>query len=333
MLLAGLIKYHCGMSSKISLKAEVPQDLSGYRLDQIAAKLFPDYSRARLQIWIKDGSLLVNDRQLRPRDRLHSGDKLEVNAELPVQEKWSAEPMALDIVFEDDCLIIVNKAANVVVHPASGHADGTLLNGLLHHHNALQQLPRAGIVHRLDKDTTGLMVVAKTLASHAALVNQMQARDIARQYEAVVQGVLTGGGTVDAALGRHPVNRKKRAVVEMGQRAVSHYRVIRRYRSHTHLEVKLDTGRTHQIRVHMAHLNHPIVGDPMYGGRQSVPAACSEELINCLKNFKRQALHACRLALHHPGSGKLMSWESATPPDMVGLICELSKDVQIGADA
>ena len=177
------------------------------------------------------------------------------------------------------------------------------------------------------------MVVAKTLASHAALVNQMQARDIARQYEAVVQGVLTGGGTVDAALGRHPVNRKKRAVVEMGQRAVSHYRVIRRYRSHTHLEVKLDTGRTHQIRVHMAHLNHPIVGDPMYGGRQRVPAACSEELINCLKNFKRQALHACRLALHHPGSGKLMSWESATPPDMVGLICELSKDVQIGADA
>ncbi|MCH8264236.1 MAG: 23S rRNA pseudouridine(1911/1915/1917) synthase RluD [Proteobacteria bacterium] len=321
------------MSSKISLKAEVPQDLSGYRLDQIAAKLFPDYSRARLQIWIKDGSLLVNARQLRPRDRLHSGDKLEVNAELPVQENWSAEPMALDIVFEDDCLIIVNKPANVVVHPASGHADGTLLNGLLHHHNALQQLPRAGIVHRLDKDTTGLMVVAKTLASHAALVNQMQARDIARQYEAVVQGVLTGGGTVDAALGRHPVNRKKRAVVEMGQRAVSHYRVIRRYRSHTHLEVKLDTGRTHQIRVHMAHLNHPVVGDPMYGGRQRVPAACSAELINCLKNFKRQALHACRLALHHPGSGKLMSWESATPPDMVELICELSKDVQIGADA
>ncbi len=321
------------MSSKISLTAEVPQDLSGYRLDQIAAKLFPDYSRARLQIWIKDGSLLVNARRLRPRDRLHAGDKLEVNAELPVQENWLAEPMALDIVFEDDCLIIVNKPANMVVHPASGHGDGTLLNGLLHHHNALQQLPRAGIVHRLDKDTTGLMVVAKTLASHAALVNQMQARDIAREYEAVVQGVLTGGGTVDAALGRHPVNRKKRAVLEIGQRAVTHYRVIRRYRSHTHLEVKLDTGRTHQIRVHMAHLNHAIVGDPMYGGRQRIPAACSEELIHCLKTFKRQALHACRLGLHHPGSGKLMSWESATPPDMVALICELSKDAQIGAHA
>jgi len=321
------------MSSKISLTAEVPQDLSGYRLDQIAAKLFPDYSRARLQIWIKDGSLLVNARRLRPRDRLHAGDKLEVNAELPVQENWLAEPMALDIVFEDDCLIIVNKPANMVVHPASGHGDGTLLNGLLHHHNALQQLPRAGIVHRLDKDTTGLMVVAKTLASHAALVNQMQARDIAREYEAVVQGVLTGGGTVDAALGRHPVNRKKRAVLEIGQRAVTHYRVIKRYRSHTHLEVKLDTGRTHQIRVHMAHLNHPIVGDPMYGGRQRIPAACSEELIHGLKAFKRQALHARRLALHHPGNGKLMSWESATPPDMVSLIYELSKDVQIGAHA
>ena len=330
--MAGFIKYHCDMSTRISLTAEVPEDLSGYRLDQIAAKLFPDYSRARLQIWIKDGSLLVNARQLRPRDRLLSGDKLKVDAELPVQENWSAEPMALNIVFEDDCLIIVNKPANVVVHPASGHGDGTLLNGLLHHHNALQQLPRAGIVHRLDKDTTGLMVVAKTLRSHTALVNQMQAREISREYEAVVQGVLTGGGTVDVALGRHPVNRKKRAVVETGQRAVSHYRVIKRYRSHTHLEVKLDTGRTHQIRVHMAYLNHPIVGDPMYGGRQRVPAACSSELINCLKNFKRQALHARRLALHHPDSGESMSWESATPPDMVGLIRELTKDAEIGGN-
>lgn len=317
------------MSTRISLKAEVPRDLSGNRLDQIAAKLFPDYSRARLQIWIKDGSLLVNAHQLRPRDLLRAGDSIEVNAELLSEGGWTAQPMALDIVFEDKCLIIINKAAAVVVHPAAGHGDGTLLNGLLHHHSALQELPRAGIVHRLDKDTTGLMVVAKTLASHTALVNQMQAREISREYEAVVQGVLTGGGTIDKALGRHPVNRKKRAVVEIGQEAVTHYRVVKRFRSHTHIHVKLETGRTHQIRVHMAHLNHSIVGDPLYGGRQRVPAGCSAQLFDCLKNFNRQALHARRLALHHPGSGELLSWECTTPDDMQELICELAQDSRI----
>lgn len=319
------------MSTRISLAAEVPEDLSGSRLDQIAAKLFPDYSRARLQIWIKDGSLRVNARQLRPRDRLQAGDSIEVDAELLVEAAWSAQPMALDILFEDEHLIVVNKAADVVVHPAAGHSDGTLLNGLLHHHPALRELPRAGIVHRLDKDTTGLMVVAKTLLSHTALVSQMQAREISREYEAIVQGVLTAGGTVNKALGRHPVHRKKRAVVELGQEAITHYRVSKRYRSHTHVDLKLETGRTHQIRVHMAHLNHPIVGDPLYGGRQRVPVACSLELIGCLKNFKRQALHARRLALQHPASGERVSWESPTPADMLELICELVKDAQISS--
>lgn len=314
------------MPSHISLKAEVTDELSGKRLDQIAAKLFPEYSRARLQSWIREGSLLVNNSQLRPRDRLESGDFLVVEADLESAEAWVAEEMPLDIVFEDEHLLVLNKAADVVVHPAAGHQQGTLLNGILHHIPAQKELPRAGIVHRLDKDTTGLMVVAKSLIAHADLVNQLQRRDVSREYEAVVQGVLTGGGTVEKELGRHPVNRKKRAVVEEGQEAVTHYRVIERFRSHTHVQVNLETGRTHQIRVHMAHLNHPLIGDPLYGGRFQLPAACSRELSDCLRGFRRQALHARRLELDHPASGERMSWKSSTPTDMVELIGQLRRD-------
>lgn len=314
------------MSSHISLQAEVPEELTGNRLDQIAAKLFPEYSRARLQIWTREGALLVNGRQLRPRDRLLTGDSLVVEAELATTEEWVAQEMDLDIVFEDEHLLVVNKAADVVVHPGAGHHDGTLLNGLLYHCPVLKELPRAGIVHRLDKDTTGLMVVAKTLLAHTSLVNQLQARDVSREYEAVVHGVLTGGGTVDMPLGRHPVNRKKRAVVETGQEAITHYRVRKRFRSHTHVDVKLETGRTHQIRVHMAYLNHTIVGDQLYGGRLQLPAACSAELGAYLRNFKRQALHARRLALAHPADKSEMSWEIDRPQDMHELLVQLNDD-------
>lgn len=314
------------MTTRISLKAEVPADLSGSRLDQIAARLFPDYSRSRLQEWIRDGSLLVNQRQLRPRDRLRQGDRLAVEAELAQTEAWSAEPMALDIVFEDDHLLVLNKPADTVVHPAAGNREGTLLNGLLHYCPALAELPRAGIVHRLDKDTTGLMVVAKTLQSHTGLVKQLQARTIGREYEAIVQGVLTGGGRINLPLGRHPVNRRKRAVVASGQEAISHYRVIRRYRSHTSIEVKLETGRTHQIRVHMAYIKYPLVGDSLYGGRPRLPAACSEQLTGCLKNFKRQALHARRLALRHPAGKDELQWQVERPRDMTGLLEALAED-------
>ncbi len=314
------------MTSHISLKAEVTEELSGNRLDQIAAKLFPEYSRARLQSWIREGALLVNSKQLRPRDRLESGDRLVVEAQLEAAESWVAEAMPLDVVFEDEHLLIINKATDVVVHPAAGHSQGTLLNGLIHHNPHQEELPRAGIVHRLDKDTTGLMVVAKTLIAHADLVNQLQARSVSREYEAIVQGVLTGGGSIDKELGRHPVNRKKRAVVEMGQEAVTHYRVIERFRGHTHVQVNLETGRTHQIRVHMAHLNHGLIGDPLYGGRFKLPAACSKELSDCLKGFKRQALHARKLELDHPQSGERMSWSAATPADMVELIEQLRRD-------
>lgn len=314
------------MTTRISLHAAVPEDLSGTRLDQIAAKLFPDYSRARLQTWIKDGSLLVNTRQLKPKDKLASGDLIAVEAELASSEAWTAEALPLNIVFEDEFLLVLNKGTDMVVHPAAGNRDGTLLNGLLHHCPGLSELPRAGIVHRLDKDTTGLMVVAKTLKAHTGLVKLLQARNVNREYEAVIKGVLTGGGTVDKPLGRHPVNRKKRAIVESGQIAITHYRVIKKYRSYTHVQVNLETGRTHQIRVHMAAINHPLIGDPLYGGRLQLPASCSPDLATFLHSFRRQALHARKLELVHPITKQEISWEVARPSDMEQLLSKLSSD-------
>ncbi len=317
-------------ATRISLSAEVPDDLSGKRLDQIAAHLFHEYSRARLQSWIKQGQLLVNGKQLRPRDKLLSGDRLEVAAALEAAADWDAQPLALDIVYEDEQLLIINKAAGLVVHPAAGNSSGTLLNGLLHHHPPLQELPRAGIVHRLDKDTTGLMVVAKTLQSHTYLVNLLQERNISREYEAVVQGVMTGGGTVDVPIGRHPVQRKKQAVNHAGKHAVTHYRVAKRFRAHTHIHVKLETGRTHQIRVHMAHITHPLVGDPVYGGRLQIPPACTPELGETLRSFRRQALHAARLSFVHPLSGEEMSWQADLPTDFLALLADLTTDAGTG---
>jgi 23S rRNA pseudouridine1911/1915/1917 synthase len=318
-----------GMSTQISLQAEVPECLSGKRLDQIAAQLFPEYSRARLQIWIKNGSLMVNSLQLRPRDKLETGDTLAINAELEPEETWVSQDLPLDIRYEDEHLLVINKGANIVVHPGAGHSDGTLLNGLLFYCPALADLPRAGIVHRLDKDTTGLMVVAKSLTAHSSLVKQLQLREVSREYEAVVQGVLTGGGTIDKPLGRHRVNRKKRTVVLEGQEAITHYRVIHRFRSHTHTQVNLETGRTHQIRVHMADINCPIVGDPLYGGRLQIPAASSQDLTECLTKFKRQALHARKLGLIHPHSDEPMTWEVDRPADMAYLLNQLAADTQI----
>lgn len=313
-------------ATRVNLQAEVPMELAGKRLDQIAAQLFPDYSRARLQDWIRSASLLVNGQARRPRDRLNPGDMISVAAELEKIEQYSAESLPLDVVFEDEHVLVLNKAAGTVVHPAAGNRSGTLLNGLLHHCPQLEELPRAGIVHRLDKETTGLLVVAKTLPAHTHLVQLLQNRDISREYEAVVKGVLTGGGSVDADLGRHPVNRKKRAVLNNGKQAITHYRVLDRFRAHTHLRVKLETGRTHQIRVHMAHINHPLVGDPLYGGRLQIPRGCDRKLADYLRGFRRQALHARRLAFSHPHSGEEMAWEAPLPQDMTQLLEYLGKD-------
>ena len=309
------------------MQAQVPDLLSGQRLDQVAAGLFSEYSRGRLQIWIKEGNLLVNGKVLRSKDKIYAGDKLSLETELVADETWVAEPRELNIVYEDDDVMVIDKPVNTVVHPAAGNRSGTLLNGLLHYCPQLSEIPRAGIVHRLDKDTSGLMVVAKNLQAHRILVKQLQRREVEREYEAVVIGVMTAGGTVNLPLGRHPVHRQKRAVIENGKDAVTHYRVLKRFRSHTHVRVKLETGRTHQIRVHMSHIRYPLVGDPLYGGRLQIPKGCSGALANVLKNFDRQALHARRLGFIHPRTGEMVSWESELPADMRALLVALQDDM------
>ncbi|MBA1248089.1 23S rRNA pseudouridine(1911/1915/1917) synthase RluD [Pseudomonas luteola] len=314
------------MSDIIQLNAEVPTELGGQRLDQVAAQLFSEYSRSRLSSWIKEGSLTVDGAILRPRDLVHGGAVLSLRAEREVQGDWVAQDIELNIVYEDDHLLVLDKPAGLVVHPAAGHADGTLLNALLHHVPSLANVPRAGIVHRLDKDTTGLMVVAKTLEAQTSLVAQLQARSVSRIYEAVVAGVVVSGGTVDAPIGRHSQRRQQMAVVTGGKPAVSHYRVLDRFRAYTHVRVKLETGRTHQIRVHMTHIGFPLVGDPVYSGRFRIPPATNPTLVKTLREFPRQALHARFLELDHPVTGERMSWESPLPEDIVWLLSLLRQD-------
>ncbi|HCU1959010.1 TPA: 23S rRNA pseudouridine(1911/1915/1917) synthase RluD [Pseudomonas aeruginosa] len=314
------------MSDMIQRAAEVPFELGGQRLDQIAAQLFPEHSRSRLAGWIKDGRLTVDGAVLRPRDIVHSGAQLVLGAEQEAQGEWLAQDIELEIVYEDEHILVIDKPAGLVVHPAAGHQDGTLLNALLYHVPDIANVPRAGIVHRLDKDTTGLMVVAKTLEAHTKLVAQLQARSVSRIYEAIVIGVITSGGTIDAPIGRHGVQRQKMAVVDAGKVAVSHYRVLERFRAHTHTRVKLETGRTHQIRVHMSHIGYPLVGDPVYGGRFRIPPVASQTLVQTLREFPRQALHARFLELDHPATGVRMKWESPLPEDFLWLLSLLRQD-------
>ncbi|AVK26465.1 pseudouridine synthase, RluA family protein [Pseudomonas aeruginosa] len=304
----------------------MPFELGGQRLDQIAAQLFPEHSRSRLAGWIKDGRLTVDGAVLRPRDIVHSGAQLVLEAEQEAQGEWLAQDIELEIVYEDEHILVIDKPAGLVVHPAAGHQDGTLLNALLYHVPDIANVPRAGIVHRLDKDTTGLMVVAKTLEAHTKLVAQLQARSVSRIYEAIVIGVITSGGTIDAPIGRHGVQRQKMAVVDAGKVAVSHYRVLERFRAHTHTRVKLETGRTHQIRVHMSHIGYPLVGDPVYGGRFRIPPVASQTLVQTLREFPRQALHARFLELDHPATGVRMKWESPLPEDFLWLLSLLRQD-------
>lgn len=314
------------MSEIIQLSAEVPSELGGQRLDQVAAQIFAEHSRSRLAGWIKEGRLTVDGAVLRPRDIVYGGARLALEAEREAQVEFLAQDIALNIVFEDEHLLVIDKPAGLVVHPAAGHADGTLLNALLHHAPELASVPRAGIVHRLDKDTTGLMVVAKSLEAHTNLVAQLQARTVSRIYEAIVVGVVTAGGTVDAPIGRHSQQRQKMAVSKTGKLAVSHYRVLERFRAHTHVRVNLETGRTHQIRVHMAHIHFPLVGDPVYGGRFRIPPAANPLLVESLRDYPRQALHARFLELEHPASGERMGWESELPDDFVELLNLLRGD-------
>ncbi|MEM0955938.1 MAG: 23S rRNA pseudouridine(1911/1915/1917) synthase RluD [Pseudomonadota bacterium] len=305
------------MPEQVSEAAQVHATQAGKRFDQVAAELFPDYSRARLQSWIRSGELRLNGRQHRPRDRVEPGAEITLNATLEEVVSWSPEPMALDVVHEDADVIVINKPVGLVVHPAAGNRDGTLVNALLHHYPDLAELPRAGIVHRLDKDTSGLIMVARSLRAHTRLVDQLQARTVEREYLAICFGAMTGGGTVDAPIGRHPTTRTRMAVVSNGGKpAVTHFRIEERFAHHTLLAIRLETGRTHQIRVHMAHRRHALVGDAVYAGRLRLPPNPAPELKDVLRRFRRQALHARKLGFDHPGTGKQMTWEAALPEDM-----------------
>jgi 23S rRNA pseudouridine1911/1915/1917 synthase len=310
----------------------VTDDWAGKRLDQVLVALFPEYSRSRLQRWLKDGQITVNGEFLRGKDKVYGGEEIELYPQLESESSWQAQDIPLDIVYEDPHILVVHKPVGLVVHPAAGNPDGTLLNALLHHDAELANIPRAGIVHRLDKDTSGLLVVAKSLQAQKQLVEQLQQRAFLREYLAVVNGTLSAGGTIDEPIGRHPVHRKRMAVVPMGKTAITHYRIEQRFRAHTLLRVKLETGRTHQIRVHMAYINHPLLGDPVYGGRLKLPKGCSEELATCLRHFKRQALHATLLGLTHPVSGEWLQWQRDVPDDMQYLLQVLHDDAQLHQD-
>ncbi len=313
----------------------VPMELGHKRFDQIAAMLFSDYSRSRIQQWIKDGQLTVNGKSIKPKEKLVGGETLELEAVLEANEQWKAEDLELNIVYEDAQIIVINKPAGLVVHPGAGTPSGTVLNGLLFRYPELAAIPRAGIVHRLDKDTTGLMVVARTLTAQTALAAQLQDRSMGREYYALCMGVMTGGGTVDEPIDRHPKVRTKMAVAPegMGKEATTHYRVEQRFRNHTLVRCKLESGRTHQIRVHMSHIGYPLVGDPLYAGRSRLPKGISYEVLQILKTFKRQALHAGYLELVHPETDELVSWEADLPDDFVELLEVLDEELKtFGSD-
>ena len=311
------------MSELIKLSARVPENAAGRRFDQVLAELFSDYSRSRLQQWVRDGAVLLDARCVEAKYRVSGGEWVEIVAELPEDSEVLPQAIPLDVRYEDEHLLVINKPAGLVVHPAAGNRDGTLQNALLHYDARLAALPRAGIVHRLDKDTSGLMVVARQLSAHKSLVEQLQARSVHREYLALVQAQVTASGHVDAPIGRHPRDRLRMAVVESGKPAVTHYRVLERFPAHTLVEARLETGRTHQIRVHMAYIHHPLVGDPLYGGRFRLPAGASEALAEALRKFRRQALHARRLEFTHPASGKPVGWEAELPADFEHLLAVL----------
>ncbi|MCW5571878.1 MAG: 23S rRNA pseudouridine(1911/1915/1917) synthase RluD [Steroidobacteraceae bacterium] len=307
--------------------------LAGLRLDQALARALPQYSRSRIQGWIEQGSVTIDGRIARARDRVTGGEQVGVEGEVPVETHAAPQAMALQVVYEDGDLLVIDKPPGLVVHPGAGNRDRTLLNGLLARDPRLAQLPRAGLVHRLDKDTSGLMVVARTIEAHAALVAMLAAREVSREYLAIVTGVLTGGGTIDEPIGRHRSARVKMAVRADGREAITHYRLVERFRSHTLLRVTLETGRTHQIRVHLAHAGYPIVGDPVYGGRRRLTAGASPALLEALQAFRRQALHAGRLAFEHPVTGEPLEFEAPVPADLQALIDVLREDARAAGGA
>ena len=316
------------MSAQTEYQREVPPEAAGQRLDQALAAMFPDYSRSRLQQWVKSGDVTVDGKVWRPKDKVSGGERVVLTAVAEPEVFIQPQAMELDVVYEDAQLLVLNKPAGVVVHPGAGNPDHTLQNALLHRHPSLEAIPRCGIVHRIDKETSGLLVVALTLKAHKSLVDQLQDKTVGREYDALVNGVFTAGGRVEAPVGRSHRDRKRMAVTDGGKPAVTHYRVAERFSAHTLLRVHLETGRTHQIRVHMAHIHHPLLGDPVYGGRPKLPKGADDALREALGSLRRQALHAARLTLAHPETGETLSWEAPRPDDFEAVLDALRRHEQ-----
>ena len=289
--------------------------MAGKRLDLALAAIFTDYSRSRIQQWIKGRRVTINNKVWPSKHKLAGGEQVEIIPTFPIDERFIPQPIALSIVFQDEHIIVINKPAGLVVHPGAGNHDGTLVNALLHYDETLNSIPRAGVIHRLDKDTTGLLVIARTVVTHKRLVEQMKRREIHRGYDAIVDGVLTGGGSVDAPIARHPSKRTMMTVRDGGKPAITHYRVKRRFKSHTLIGLTLNTGRTHQIRVHLAHIGYPIVGDSTYAGRLKIPSGACPTTVETLRTFKRQALHAARLSFYHPITNQPLDFSAPLPGD------------------
>lgn len=321
------------MTKQLQLSTQIQLHQLGQRLDQALAECFPDYSRSRIKTWIEQDLVLVNGVVVnKAREKVYGDEQILINVEIEDENRFVAQDIALNIVYEDDDILVINKPKDLVVHPGAGNPDGTVLNALLHHYPQIAEVPRAGIVHRLDKDTTGLMVVAKTIPAQTRLVFALQKRRITREYEAVAFGIMTKGGTVDQPMARHATKRTHMAVHPMGKPAVTHYRIMERFRNYTRLRLRLETGRTHQIRVHMAHIAHPLLGDQTYGGRPRPPKGASEEFLSVLRNFQRQALHAVMLRLEHPITGEVMEWHAPLPDDFVELVNALKQDYELHKD-
>ena len=303
----------------------VDEKLAEVRIDKAISSILKEFSRMNIKQWINSGNILVNQEKVEPKTKLIIGQIVSIEPIFEDRKETVSEAMDLSIVFEDDHMIIINKPHGLVVHPGTGNMEGTLQNGLLHHHPALSKLPRAGLIHRLDKNTSGLLIIAKTNQSYNALVSDLQERLITREYRAICVGVMTSGGTVDANLSRDPNNRIRFKIMNQGKRAVTHYRVLKKFKNHTFLGLRLETGRTHQIRAHLSHIQYPLIGDPLYGGRFFTPKGAKEDLILKLKNFKRQALHACLLSFNHPIEKRKVKFESTLPTDMESILLEMSE--------
>ncbi|EPL6456553.1 MULTISPECIES: 23S rRNA pseudouridine(1911/1915/1917) synthase RluD [Providencia] len=321
------------MAQQVQLSAIIAESQLGQRLDQALAELFPDYSRSRIKEWILDDRVQVNGKVInKPKEKVLGSEQILIDALIEEDNRWEPQDIPLNVIYEDEDILIINKPRGLVVHPGAGNPDGTILNALLYRYPEIVDVPRAGIVHRLDKDTTGLMVVAKTVPAQTHLVESLQLREITREYEAVAVGRMTAGGMVEEPISRHPTKRTHMAVHPMGKPAVTHYRIMEHFRAHTRLRLRLETGRTHQIRVHMAHINHPLIGDQLYGGRPRPLKGATEEFLEVMRNFDRQALHATMLRLYHPISGIQMEWHAPLPDDMVKLIEALKADTELHKD-